>query len=339
MRYAPATLPGRGAAAVVADVVLDSLRRLVWLVCPSMPSADVRVMHGDTGASLPCIHISTSPDGEVPSALLGYSFEGHDTPTTVRVLDTDVCLAGRLSPLRELLAGAEVVVTTLFDARAPDAGLRDLFEWHYRTRHGVQAFLMYDNAGDSPDDSRSIPWALPYWADGTPGAHCAQSTQLAHAALVCSLYAPPHAWLLNVDLDEYLASSVPLRAITSAAVASGYDVVGVRSVWADATLTMEETIKTGEGMRLSPFTFAWPQRSKFAQQHVALASMHRGIHAPSGGKRTLVLSPEEARLLHFAFVSGAARSQHLLLLPASKIIFQECTPCPTAGFSSRSATF
>ena len=267
---------------------------------------------------------------------MGFACPGD--PVDVTVDGTRVCLGERLRPLRALVGSGGLLVTTLFHSGRQDAGLRAIWEWHYRTRHGANGCVLYDHAGKASDPGEApdaIPWVLPYMTDGV---HCAQSLQLVHAALACHLYAPPKTWLLNVDFDEFLWSVVPLRTITATLSAtSHYDAVGARCMWADAD-DVEAAVRAGgddqrsggddqgsggdgQNLRVSPFTFAWPQRAKYAQRHDSLQTIHRGIHAPAPGARVLPMTPEEGRLVHFAYASGAARSEHILLLPSSKKFF------------------
>lgn len=284
----------------IADVLYG--RGAVWVVC--LPGADVEVRVD--GTPLERTHTSVSTDPKEPSCVLGYACPATDAAD---VNGARVCLGPRLDPLRSLPGG--LLVTTLFHSEKRDAGVWSLWAWHYRTRHQADGFLVYDNAGENEE---AIPWTLPYALSN--GAHCAQSLQLAHAALVCHLYAPPQTWLLNVDFDEFLWSMVPLRSITTTVNATSYEAVGARSVWADAD-DLHEAVRTGRGLRIAPYTFAWPQRSKYAQRHDSVRSIHRGIHAPAPGTRVLRMTPAEGRLMHFAYVSGAERSEQILLLPAA----------------------
>lgn len=288
----------------IADVLYG--KGAVWVVC--VPDTDVEVCAGER--RLQRTHTSMSLDPTEPSCLYGYACDPTDAVT---VNAMPVCLGPRLDPLRSLPQG--LLVTTLFRSDAPDARLLDVWRWHYRTRHGAQGFLVYDNAGQAED---AIPWPLLYFETTT--AHRAQSLQLLHAALVCHLFAPPQTWLLNVDLDEFLWSMAPLRTITTTLTTTSYDTVGARCMWADAG-DVEAAVRTGEGLRASPFTFAWPQRAKYAQRHDALETVHRGIHAPAPGAQVLRMTPLEGRLIHFAYASGAARSDHILLLPTAEKFF------------------
>lgn len=295
----------------IGESVVDVLygKGLVWVVCTSDPGdIEVRVGH----SAMVRVHTSMSSDPSQPSHVLAYRCpDGVDGAAEVTVGGVHVCLGARLAPLREVASHGTLLVTTLYHAERPDAALRPIWEWHYRTRHRVQRFLVYDNSGTAKD---AIPWSLPYAV--SEGVHCAQSAQLVHAALVCHLYAPPRTWLLNVDFDEFLVSVVPLRQIVETLGCTAYDAVGARCMWADAD-DVAAAVRRGAGLRTSPFTFAWPQRSKYAQRHDSLESIHRGIHAPAPGARVMHMSPDEGRLVHFAYASGSARSEHLLLLPTA----------------------
>ena len=318
--YQPALVLADTGAVLLADLLLDEERRLVWAVCPSLPAPKLRLAD-DAGRLLRTARVSTSRAPECPSALVAFEL-ATDTgvlPRFVTVLNTntEVCLQDRLAPLRARLGGLPanaVVLTTLFK---DDRALVGSYRAYYRAK-GIQEFLMYDNAEEEDpgtQDAAVIPWPLPYWApDKPPGTHHAQSTHLLHAALLCWLYAPHDTWLFNFDLDEVMECPLTLPQLVEAAQVGGCDVVGVRSVWAD------RDDENGGAIRTSPFHFEWGTRSKYGQRirpaSDALEALHRGIHTPAAGGfcKLLLLDPRahEGHLLHFAFLSGAERSAHIV---------------------------
>lgn len=295
----------------VLDVLLDTKRHLVWLVCAHLPAPRVRVVNAATDERLVCVK-SSSIAGECPSALLAYTYVAEPAPHAVLVNGVEVCLTDRLEVLRARFATLPrraVVVTTLY--KHDTENLQPYIDYYISKKaHGL---LLYDN-NDTPAFEHAIPWPLPYWK--SPGVHNAQSTHLTHAALVCALYGN-ETWLLNVDLDEYLVSPLSLPDIAVLADGGGCDAVGFRSQWVDSEAHgVLAASKAPHTIRKAPFVFTWPHRAKFMQRYALddpllrdIKKLHRGIHRPFNGTVTkmVVLEPEEGTLLHFAFASGAAR--------------------------------
>lgn len=295
---------------VVVDVLLDESRKLVWVLCPTLPAPKLKVYHGATGELLQCTHVS-SKTGECPSAILAYAYEKEtDPPSYVRINDNDVCLEERLDGLRAFFSVPRpIIVTTLFKH---DGHNMQPFVDYYK---GMKAsgFLVYDNNDDAPLHEETIRWPVPYWnADGK--THLAQSTHLAHAALLCHIYSPT-TWLFNLDFDEYVVMMpFDLQQICAVADGGGCDVIGLRSIWADAADGVVAVAKDPTSIKKSPFYFQWPQRSKYGQRHAALNSLHRGIHSPAWCEKKVILDPHEGHILHFAYASGARRNASLLFL-------------------------
>lgn len=286
---------------VVADVLLDLPRSLVWAVCPRLPAPKLRVVDGATGEALKCTY-NASKAGECPSAVLAYAYVG-PPPATVLIAGREICLQERLEWISEFFSRPrEVLVTTLFDT-SDDVTLTT-----YKKTY--KEVLFYENSAVAKYDETSIPWPLPYWSG--EGIHCAQSTHLAHAALLCHIYAP-HTWLFSFDLDEYVSSMFSLEQLVTFASSGQCDAVGLRSVWADAPGGVAAVHDAPDTIRTSPFTFEWPQRSKYGQQHLDVKTLHRGIHAPGWCMKTVLLEPREGRILHFAYASGAPRPSTLVL--------------------------
>lgn len=302
---------------LVADVILDVSRRIVWVVCTSLPAPKLQIRDAATDTLLQCVKVS-SLGGECPSAILAFGYIS--TPNAVTVNDgEEIELEERASLLRKKFARLPdnaVVLTTLFKH---DADNLNSYVDHYMAK-GAHGFLLYDNHPFHRPELNAIHWPLEYWEK--PGVHRAQSTQLTHAALLCAVFGR-NTWLLNVDLDEYVMTPMSLPDIVEVATLGKCDVVGFRSVWADSeTHGVEAVAKAPHTIRKAPFYFTWPHRSKYMQQHVIECSMlrdipklHRGIHHPAtGAKKLIILEPDEGHVLHFAFASGAPRNPGLFFL-------------------------
>lgn len=293
---------------VVADVLLDESRKRVWVLCPSLPAPKLKVYDGASGDLLKCVQVS-SKTGECPSALLAFSYDPLPPPAFVQIDGVDVCLKERLDGLREFFATPRpILVTTLFKE---DVHNMDPFVTYY-TNKKASGFLLYENKDVASHPSSSIAWPWPYWnTDGR--THLAQSTHLAHAALVCHIFSPT-TWLFNFDFDEFMVMPMTLGQLCDVVSKGGCDVVGFRSVWADAAEGVKAVAKDPVSIRKSPFYFQWPQRSKYGQQHTSQKSLHRGIHAPTWCEKQVILDPKEGHILHFAYASGAPRKENLVFI-------------------------
>jgi hypothetical protein len=306
--HSPAIVYDTNGAVLVADVVLDETRNRVWVLCPTLPAPKLKVFHGATGDALPCIQVS-SKGGKCPSAVMAYSFEGTSLPSFVQINGQDICLAERLDGVREFFSTPRpILITTLFK---DDVHNMDTFI-NYYTKKEASGFLLYDNNPEKTSLTTTIHWPLPYWTCPDTAVHLAQSTQITHAALLCHIFSP-HTWLFNFDFDEYVVLPMTLLQLCDLAKTGGCDVVGLRSVWADAedgVLAMS----THQQIKKSPFYFQWPQRSKYGQLHTSRQSLHRGIHSPIWCDRQVILDPHEGHILHFAYASGATRNENLVFV-------------------------
>lgn len=302
---------------VVADVLLDRSRKLVWIICAHLPAPKLKVLDAATEQSLHLVKTS-STSGECPSALLLFAYD--TLPQALLINGQEACVNERLEWLERTFASLPanaVLVTTMFKS---DAHNLDSYIEHY-TGKKAHGFILYDNNEIPLDPDKAIHWPWPYWK--AEGVHCAQALQLLHAAALCAVYGK-HTWLLNVDLDEYMISSLSLPDLVAVASAGGCDAVGVRSLWADSpSHGVKAVAHAPDSILKAPYVFAWPQRSKYMQLHQLenvhqAAALHRGIHKPAAASKVLILTPEEGRIFHFAFASGAQRNETLILVPTKK---------------------
>ena len=335
MLYQPAYLPQHG----VADVILDPVRRLIWVVATHLPAPKLQVRDAATDVLLHCIKAS-SVGGECPSAILAFTYAA--TPTAVLVNGVEVCVSERQEILANqfaVLPRDAIIVTTMYkhDSRYIEPYVE------YYTAKGAHGFLLYDNNPTCMHEG-AIHWPLPYWTSEAEGIHCAQSTHLAHAALLTAVFGK-NAWLLNVDLDEYLHTSYTLPRLAELAAMGDCTVMAFRSQWADCkALGVCAPSTSPHRIRTAPFVFEWPQRSKYMQRHAFddpllrdVPTFHRGIHRPRSAsvpERSIVLlKPHEGVLLHFAHASGAPRSAgivftHQLQSTAASEGVPDATPPP-----------
>ena len=313
-----------GSPVGVADVILDVPRRLVWVVCTALPAPKLQVRDAATETLLHCVKVS-SVAGECPSAILAFAYLT-TTPQAVTINGHEIELDERAALLQQKFARLPkhaVVITTLFkhDAENLDAYV------DYYTSKGAHGFLLYDNNPTPRPELNAIHWPLTYWEK--PGVHCAQSTHLAHAALLCAVFGKK-TWLLNVDLDEYLQMPLSLPDLVEVAMAGKCDAVGFRSVWADSeTHGVEAVREAPDTIRKAPYYFAWPQRAKYMQRHTIdcpllrdIPTLHRGIHRPANTQKLVILEPDEGHVLHFAFASGAPRNPGLFFIHQPADILQ-----------------
>lgn len=228
-------------------------------------------------------------------------------------------------------------VTTLF---LRDVYLLERYLDYYRRAHDTAVFLLFYNgplAGGVVEAhvqqclSRSGPgaptvllfsWPFQYWQTfcdcrTTEGMwHGAQGTHLAIASIVASRWC---TWLLNVDLDEYVAYADGARLL---------DVLRALPDEDDRALTFRNTFVPCGGFfcggraplptahswttlpdRLRDFVWRLPahpvlDRSKFVQR-TSPSRVYRGVHMPTG--EALDVSPLDARLVHMSCWSGLRR--------------------------------
>lgn len=170
---------------VAADVLLDTRRRLLWAVCPTLPAPKLRFMD-DQDRVLDVSRVSSSRNPtEIPSALIAYRLHPGPLPQFVTVISTgeEICVSDRQDYLKTYLGSLDLNATVLTTLFKHDHARRGEYVQCY-TDLGFERMLLYDNNDDPTSPDHSIHWPLPYWLKNKEGCHCAQALQLDRKSVV-----------------------------------------------------------------------------------------------------------------------------------------------------------